>query len=51
MHKSPGAAWDVLIDIGRMSLTRRPHESSGPANQQDSMRELALTVPADKGAD
>ena len=24
MHRFPGAGWDVLIDIGRMALTRRP---------------------------
>jgi ornithine--oxo-acid transaminase len=27
MHRFPGPAWDVLLDIGRMALSRRARRS------------------------
>jgi ornithine--oxo-acid transaminase len=51
MHKFPGPAWDVLTGIGRMALTRRPRESSGPASQHDILQEQPLAAEANKGAD
>lgn len=30
MHKFPGPAWDVVSDIGRLALTRRPREVAEP---------------------
>jgi len=49
MHKFPGATWDVLLDIGRMTLTNRPRQSSGSASQQGKPEESALAAAADKG--
>jgi ornithine--oxo-acid transaminase len=50
MHKFPGAAWDVLISIGRMAVTRRPRQSNSPDSQQDSLEGPASAAHVDKGA-
>jgi ornithine--oxo-acid transaminase len=49
MHKFPGAAWDVLFDIGRMALTHRPRQSSNPAGQPHTPQETAVAAHANKG--
>jgi ornithine--oxo-acid transaminase len=50
MHKFPGAAWDVLMDIGRMAVTRRPRESKARETAPQPQPEPDLATFAEKSA-
>ncbi|MEN8129894.1 MAG: aspartate aminotransferase family protein [Pseudomonadota bacterium] len=49
MHKFPGAAWEVLIDIGRMSLTRRPRHSRISNSRESASEGPSAASCVDKG--
>jgi ornithine--oxo-acid transaminase len=48
MHTFPGAAWDVLIDIGRMALTRRPRQGTRNVAPSEVQRGSAILSEVDQ---